>query len=208
MTTTRPPAPSGLNQSSNMPPYDIPPAHGAVPLAPSTHPGTPPTHPMSSQHPQFAAPPQFNPYIHHDPTAAAAAAAVADPMGMPQQHPGAGAAPGPGPGPGPPQAQAPGTAPGPGQVPVPMYTNVMTPGSNEEGYNGQDDGNDAKRRRIARACDMCRKKKIKCDGKMPKCSHCINYKTECIFTQVEKKRNPPKGYVVKTPFIPLLTLSS
>ena len=43
------------------------------------------------------------------------------------------------------------------------------------------------------ACDMCRKKKIKCDGKMPKCSHCINYKTDCVFTQVEKKRNPPKG---------------
>lgn len=42
---------------------------------------------------------------------------------------------------------------------------------------------------------MCRKKKIKCDGKMPKCSHCINYKTECVFTHVEKKRNPPKGYV-------------
>ena len=41
---------------------------------------------------------------------------------------------------------------------------------------------------------MCRKKKIKCDGKMPACTHCINYKTECIFTQVEKKRNPPKGY--------------
>jgi hypothetical protein len=56
-----------------------------------------------------------------------------------------------------------------------------------------DEVNDAKRRRIARACDMCRKKKIKCDGKMPKCSHCINYKTECVFTTVEKKRNPPKG---------------
>ncbi|KAM0278652.1 hypothetical protein ACHAQH_005039 [Verticillium albo-atrum] len=56
-----------------------------------------------------------------------------------------------------------------------------------------DDANEAKRRRIARACDMCRKKKIKCDGKMPACSHCINYKTECIFTQVEKKRTPPKG---------------
>lgn len=40
---------------------------------------------------------------------------------------------------------------------------------------------------------MCRKKKIKCDGKMPACTHCLNYKTECIFTQVEKKRNPPKG---------------
>jgi hypothetical protein len=43
------------------------------------------------------------------------------------------------------------------------------------------------------ACDMCRKKKIKCDGKMPACTHCQNYKTECIFTQVEKKRQPPKG---------------
>lgn len=40
---------------------------------------------------------------------------------------------------------------------------------------------------------MCRKKKIKCDGKMPQCTHCQNYKTECIFTQVEKKRQPPKG---------------
>ncbi|TVY62346.1 Fusaridione A cluster transcription factor fsdR [Lachnellula suecica] len=74
-----------------------------------------------------------------------------------------------------------------------------------------DESNEAKRRRIARvrtprrihlvvveevdgwACDMCRKKKIKCDGKMPACTHCINYKTECVFTQVEKKRNPPKG---------------
>lgn len=56
-----------------------------------------------------------------------------------------------------------------------------------------EDSNEAKRRRIARACDMCRKKKIKCDGKLPACTHCINYKTECVFTQVEKKRNPPKG---------------
>ncbi|KAK3299428.1 fungal-specific transcription factor domain-containing protein [Chaetomium fimeti] len=56
-----------------------------------------------------------------------------------------------------------------------------------------EDTNEAKRRRIARACDMCRKKKIKCDGKLPACTHCNNYKTDCVFTQVEKKRNPPKG---------------
>ncbi|KAI1853677.1 hypothetical protein JX265_003989 [Neoarthrinium moseri] len=55
------------------------------------------------------------------------------------------------------------------------------------------DDQEAKRRRIARACDMCRKKKIKCDGKLPACTHCINYKTDCVFTQVEKKRSPPKG---------------
>ena len=74
--------------------------------------------------------------------------------------------------------------------PVP---NIMS--QNNYYMDGFDDGdqNDPKRRRIARACDMCRKKKIKCDGKMPKCGHCTNYKTECIFTQVEKKRNPPKG---------------
>ncbi|KAF8251868.1 hypothetical protein K440DRAFT_647294 [Wilcoxina mikolae CBS 423.85] len=57
----------------------------------------------------------------------------------------------------------------------------------------EEGGADAKRRRIARACDMCRKKKIKCDGKLPACTHCVNYKTECVFTVVEKKRNPPKG---------------
>ncbi|KAM0249865.1 hypothetical protein ACHAQJ_008874 [Trichoderma viride] len=57
-----------------------------------------------------------------------------------------------------------------------------------------DDGLDSKgRRRIARACDQCRRKKIKCDGKMPSCTHCTNYKTECVFTQIEKKRAPPKG---------------
>lgn len=38
---------------------------------------------------------------------------------------------------------------------------------------------------------------IKCDGKLPACTHCINYKTDCVFTQVEKKRSPPKGYVIR-----------
>lgn len=74
---------------------------------------------------------------------------------------------------------------------VPSFDFADGDGQDHDG--GHDESNDAKRRRIARACDMCRKKKIKCDGKMPACSHCLNYKTECIFTQVEKKRNPPKG---------------
>ena len=39
-----------------------------------------------------------------------------------------------------------------------------------------------------------RSQQIKCDGKLPACTHCINYKTDCVFTQVEKKRSPPKGY--------------
>lgn len=64
---------------------------------------------------------------------------------------------------------------------------------NQDEDHDNDDQGESKRRRIARACDMCRKKKIKCDGKMPKCGHCENYKTECHFTHVEKKRNPPRG---------------
>ncbi|KAG5927291.1 hypothetical protein E4U42_002383 [Claviceps africana] len=47
-----------------------------------------------------------------------------------------------------------------------------------------EDTSEAKRRRIA---------KIKCDGKLPACTHCTNYKTECVFTHIEKKRSPPKG---------------
>ena len=31
-----------------------------------------------------------------------------------------------------------------------------------------------KRRRVTRACDECRRKKIKCDGKAP-CTHCVIY---------------------------------
>ncbi|BFZ63742.1 hypothetical protein YB2330_004874 [Saitoella coloradoensis] len=53
---------------------------------------------------------------------------------------------------------------------------------------------DQKRRRIARACDMCRRKKIKCDGKLPRCTHCSNYGTDCTFKIEPKKRTPqPKG---------------
>ena len=74
------------------------------------------------------------------------------------------------------------------------YDNDNDDDDNDDGGEAEaGEGRDAKRRRIARACDMCRKKKIKCDGKAPKCSHCENYKTECIFTPQEKKRAPPKG---------------
>ncbi|KAF9636897.1 hypothetical protein BFW01_g7793 [Lasiodiplodia theobromae] len=76
------------------------------------------------------------------------------------------------------------------QLPANMFDDPLMMGSQDGGDEGQ---GDPKRRRIARACDMCRKKKIKCDGKMPACTHCTNYKTECVFTQVEKKRQPPKG---------------
>ncbi|KAK6363371.1 hypothetical protein TWF730_000804 [Orbilia blumenaviensis] len=79
----------------------------------------------------------------------------------------------------------------PQPVPVAAQTSSSSDGINFQPDDG--DAGDPKRRRIARACDQCRKKKIKCDGKTPACTHCQNYHTECIFTLVEKKRQPPKG---------------
>ncbi|KAI8888422.1 hypothetical protein K501DRAFT_240329 [Backusella circina FSU 941] len=53
-----------------------------------------------------------------------------------------------------------------------------------------------KRTRISRACDVCRRKKIKCDvdGESP-CTTCKQYNWECTFNDTAKKRGPPKGYI-------------
>lgn len=39
-----------------------------------------------------------------------------------------------------------------------------------------------KRRRVTRACDLCRNKKVKCDGKQP-CIHCTVYLYNCTYDQ-------------------------
>ncbi|KAK5160830.1 hypothetical protein LTR04_004517 [Oleoguttula sp. CCFEE 6159] len=52
-----------------------------------------------------------------------------------------------------------------------------------------------KRRRVTRACDECRRKKIKCDGKQP-CTHCTVYSYECTYDQPSnRKRNPTPQYI-------------
>lgn len=45
-----------------------------------------------------------------------------------------------------------------------------------------------KRRRVTRACDECRKKKVKCDGQQP-CIHCTVYSYECTYNQPTKRSN-------------------
>ncbi|PPQ66905.1 hypothetical protein CVT24_008520 [Panaeolus cyanescens] len=74
--------------------------------------------------------------------------------------------------------------------------------SNEDDYNDNPSSssvlNGLKKRRIQRACDICRRKKIRCDGvQMPgnRCSNCIAYNYECTYIEAAKKRGPPKGYV-------------
>ncbi|KAL6454637.1 ASG1 Activator of stress genes protein 1 [Candida maltosa Xu316] len=50
--------------------------------------------------------------------------------------------------------------------------------------------NENKRRRVTRACDTCRQKKVKCDGKQP-CIHCTVYSYKCSYDQpnIRNKKN-------------------
>lgn len=52
------------------------------------------------------------------------------------------------------------------------------------------DKQETKRRRVTRACDNCRQKKVKCDGKQP-CIHCTVYSYKCTYDQpnIRNKRN-------------------
>ncbi|KAI7875311.1 hypothetical protein K492DRAFT_168263 [Lichtheimia hyalospora FSU 10163] len=53
-----------------------------------------------------------------------------------------------------------------------------------------------RRTRITRACDTCRRKKIKCDVDTAfPCTTCKQYDWECTFNDTAKKRGPPKGYI-------------
>ena len=57
-----------------------------------------------------------------------------------------------------------------------------------------------KRSKVSRACDECRRKKIKCDaasdqvGEEP-CSNCRRSHAQCLFSRVPQKRGPSKGQV-------------
>lgn len=54
-----------------------------------------------------------------------------------------------------------------------------------------------KRSKVSRACDECRRKKIKCDAQTDTleqpCSNCRRSSTQCLFSRVPQKRGPSKG---------------
>ncbi|OAJ37769.1 hypothetical protein BDEG_21761 [Batrachochytrium dendrobatidis JEL423] len=53
----------------------------------------------------------------------------------------------------------------------------------------------AKRQRVTQACDNCNRKKIKCDGVFPMCTHCSSIGKECTYVRVTKKRGPKAGFI-------------
>ncbi|OBZ89050.1 Nitrogen assimilation transcription factor nit-4 [Choanephora cucurbitarum] len=52
-----------------------------------------------------------------------------------------------------------------------------------------------KRQRVSKACEQCRKKKVKCDGGLPFCNNCNTQGFTCHYKESTKKRGPPKGYI-------------
>lgn len=51
------------------------------------------------------------------------------------------------------------------------------------------------RKRVSQACDRCRSRKDKCDGKKPVCSTCAAQDLACSYDPATKKRGLPEGYV-------------
>lgn len=56
-----------------------------------------------------------------------------------------------------------------------------------------------KRSKVSRACDECRRKKVKCDASSETgeetCSNCRRSNVRCMFSRVPQKRGPSKGYI-------------
>ncbi|KAF2854085.1 hypothetical protein T440DRAFT_486702 [Plenodomus tracheiphilus IPT5] len=77
-----------------------------------------------------------------------------------------------------------------------------SPEFGDENSPGNDVGDDRpprpqpqKRRRVTRACDECRRKKIKCDGKQP-CTHCTVYSYGNTYDQPSnRRRNATPQYI-------------
>ncbi|KAI8724294.1 Zn(2)-C6 fungal-type domain-containing protein [Fusarium sp. LHS14.1] len=49
-----------------------------------------------------------------------------------------------------------------------------------------------------KACDVCYRKRIKCDGQKPACSHCVLYHSECTFEAASRKARGRKQKTSKT----------
>ncbi|KAL7748795.1 hypothetical protein RI367_005708 [Sorochytrium milnesiophthora] len=60
---------------------------------------------------------------------------------------------------------------------------------------GEDATDLRRRRRLTKACDLCRRRKIRCDGECP-CGPCRKQGiTDCTYRVVSKKRGPREGYM-------------
>ncbi|KAJ2322934.1 hypothetical protein IWW51_003993, partial [Coemansia sp. RSA 2702] len=59
----------------------------------------------------------------------------------------------------------------------------------------EDDSN--KQQRLMRACDHCRRKKVKCNGSKPTCSHCMRMKLVCNYSPLVRKKRTRRSVIDK-----------
>ncbi|KAJ3158841.1 hypothetical protein HDU86_002529 [Geranomyces michiganensis] len=52
-----------------------------------------------------------------------------------------------------------------------------------------------KRKRTTKACDICNKRKVKCDGNKPTCNQCTSGHLQCSYEREAKKRGPKQGHL-------------
>lgn len=56
-----------------------------------------------------------------------------------------------------------------------------------------DEGQSKKGKHVTTACSNCRRRKIKCDGTVPRCSNCVLYEQECVYQHgLDKRKIAPK----------------
>ncbi|KAL2259910.1 hypothetical protein VTK26DRAFT_6255 [Humicola hyalothermophila] len=86
--------------------------------------------------------------------------------------------------------------------PHPFQDHIGGPGAAGQ-YQLPDATPPRKRSKVSRACDECRRKKIKCDAQVDKvsemseqpCSNCRRSNAQCLFSRIPQKRGPSKGYI-------------
>ncbi|KAI9790970.1 MAG: Glucose-responsive transcription factor [Peltula sp. TS41687] len=79
------------------------------------------------------------------------------------------------------------------------FQQAVSPPSNDATFAGDPNNAPRKRSKISRACDECRRKKIRCDATSDsgseQCANCKRTNSRCQFSRVPMKRGPSKGYI-------------
>lgn len=82
-------------------------------------------------------------------------------------------------------------------TPQQMAQNAMSMA--QDPHYSQQDSNQRKRSKVSRACDECRRKKIRCDATSENgpeaCTSCKRTGARCQFSRQPMKRGPSKGYI-------------
>lgn len=82
-------------------------------------------------------------------------------------------------------------------TPQQMAQNAMNMA--QDPHYSQQDSNQRKRSKVSRACDECRRKKIRCDATSENgpeaCTSCKRTGARCQFSRQPMKRGPSKGYI-------------